>query len=132
MQVAGNGQRISVEKLRKAIAASVPLHHVLLGAVHAFMLQAMQTGLANGRCKIEERLARWLLMADDRVDGQQLELTHEVLATLLGVRRSGVTVALQELESKGLIAHRRSVITVIDRDGLEQSSNGAYHAPIDW
>lgn len=129
MQIAGNGQRMSAEQLRKAIAASVPLHHVLLRYVHSFMTQTTQTALANGRSKIEERLARWLLMAHDRVDGDQILLTHEFLAVMLGVRRSGVTVALQELERKGMIAHRRSVITIIDRKGLEHSSNGTYSAP---
>lgn len=126
MQLAGHGQRISAEQLRKAIAASVPLHHVLLAFVHCFMTQTAQTALANGRSKIEERLARWLLLAHDRVDGDELPLTHEFLAIMLGVRRSGVTVALQELERKGLVAYRRSVITIVDRDGLEHSSNGTY------
>ena len=111
---------------------SVPLHHVLLAYVHSFMMQTTQTALANGRSKIEERLARWLLMANDRVDGNELPLTHEFLAVMLGVRRSGVTVALQELERKGLIAHRRSVITIVDREGLEHSSNGTYSPPNDW
>ena len=72
MQMAGHGQRISAEHLRKAIAASVPLHHVLLAFVHSFMTQTTQTVLANGRSKIEDRLARWLLMAQDRVDGNEL------------------------------------------------------------
>jgi Mn-dependent DtxR family transcriptional regulator len=63
------------------------------------------------------------------VDGDQLVLTHEFLALMLGVRRSGVTTALQELERKGLIAHRRSVITMLDREGLEESSNGSYTRP---
>lgn len=126
MQMAGKGQRLSAQQLRKAIAASVPLHHVLLAYVHTFMTQTAQTALANGRSKIEERLARWLLLASDRVDGDQLALTHEFLAVMLGVRRSGVTIALQELERKGLIAHRRSVITIVDRDGLLHGSNGTY------
>ena len=102
------------------------MHKVLLDYVHSFMTQTTQTALANGRSKIEERLARWLLLADDRVDGDELPLTHEFLAIMLGVRRSGVTVALQELERRGLIAHRRSVITIIDRGGLEHGSNGTY------
>jgi CRP-like cAMP-binding protein len=131
MQLAGSGQRISAAQLRKAIAASVPLHHVLLAFVHSFMTQTTQTVLANGRSKIEDRLARWLLMAQDRVDGNELPLTHEFLAVMLGVRRSGVTIALQELERKGLIAHRRSVITVVDREGLEHSANGTYSRPND-
>ena len=98
MQIGGGGQRISAGKLREAIDASTTLHQVFLRFAHAFMIQATQTALANGRSKIEERLARWLLMANDRVDGDALILTHEFLATMLGVGRSGVTVALQQLE----------------------------------
>lgn len=132
MQVAGGGLRVSADRLRDAITASVTLHHVLLRYIHSFMSQTAQTALANGRGKIEERLARWLLMAHDRVDGDQLPLTHEFLAIMLGVRRSGVTVALQELERKGLISYQRSMVTIIDRDGLEHNSNGAYCPPEDW
>jgi len=69
MQIAGNGLRLSARELRKAIRASTALHHVLLGYVHSFMTQTTRTALANGRSKIEERLARWLLLAHDRVDG---------------------------------------------------------------
>jgi CRP-like cAMP-binding protein len=129
MQIAGRGQRLAAPKLRKAIAASLSLHQALLTAAHLFLVQMMQTALANGRGKIEERLARWLLMAHDRIDGDEIVLTHEFLAIMLGVRRSGVTTALQELERKGLIAHRRSVVTVLDREGLEEGSNGCYIAP---
>jgi CRP-like cAMP-binding protein len=67
------------------------------------MTQTAQTALANGRSKIEERLARWLLLAHDRVDGDELPLTHEFLAVMLGVQRPGVTTALQELERKDLL-----------------------------
>ena len=126
MQIGGAGQCISAAKLRAAIDASTSLHQVLLRFAHAFMIQATQTALANGRSKIEERLARWLLMANDRVDSDELKLTHEFLATMLGVRRSGVTVALQELERTGLISYRRGKITILDRKAMEISSNGAY------
>jgi CRP-like cAMP-binding protein len=129
IQMAGNGLRLSAGELKRAITASTALHHVLLGYVHSFMAQTTQTALANGQSKIEERLARWLLLAHDRVDGDGLPLTHEFLAVMLGVRRSGVTTALKELERKGLIAHRRSIITIADREGLEQNSNGAYSPP---
>lgn len=131
MQVAGAGLRMSADDLRDAIAASVVLHHVFLRFAYAFMIQATQTALANGCGKIEERLSRWLLMADDRVDGNEVALTHEFLATMLGVRRSGVTVALQQLERAGLISHRRGVITILDREALEQRSNGTYFPPND-
>jgi CRP-like cAMP-binding protein len=131
MQVAGNGQQMPADRLREAVAKSPTLHQVLLRYVHAFIIQATQTALANGRGKIEERLARWLLMVHDRIDGDELTLTHEFLSIMLGVRRSGVTTALHELERKGLIEHRRSFIAIIDREGLEESSNGTYIRPED-
>jgi CRP-like cAMP-binding protein len=126
MQVGGNGQRMRVANLRDAIMQSVDLHHVLLRYIRSFLLQTASTALANGRSKIEERLARWLLMAQDRIDSDQLPLTHEFLSLMLGVRRPGVTIALQALEREGLIAHRRAVITIIDREGLQAHSNGTY------
>jgi CRP-like cAMP-binding protein len=126
MQIGGGGQCISADKLRGAIDASTTLHQVLLRFAHAFMIQATHTALANGRSKIEERAARWLLMADDRIDGDDLPLTHEFLGLMLGTHRPGVTIALQALEKAGLITTRRSHITIIDRKGLEKSSNGTY------
>jgi CRP-like cAMP-binding protein len=96
MQIGGSGQCISAAKLRDAIDASATLHQVLLRFAHGFMIQATHTALANGRSKIEEQLARWLLMANDRIDGGELVLTHELLATMLGVLRAGVSVALQQ------------------------------------
>ncbi len=128
IQSAGNGQRIAAGALRDAIGASVSLHQVMLRYAHTFLVQTSQTALANGRSKIEERLARWLLMAADRVEGE-LALTHEFLAIMLGVRRSGVTTALQELERSALIAHRRGFVTILDREGLEEQSNGTYTPP---
>lgn len=126
MQMAGSGQRMPADNLREAIASSVTLHQVLLLFAHSFMNQTTQTALANGRSKIEERLARWLLMADDRVDGSELALTQEFLATMLGTARPGVTIALQELERTGLVIHKRGSITIIDREGLVEHSNGTY------
>ena len=92
----------------------------------AFQTQVTQTALANGRSKIEERLARWLLMADDRIDGDELPLTHEFLSLMLGVQRSGVTLAVQALEADRLIAARRGRISIRDRAKLEKKSNGTY------
>jgi CRP-like cAMP-binding protein len=128
IQSAGTGQRIAVGDLRNAIGTSVSLHQVMLRYAHTFLVQTSQTALANGRSKIEERLARWLLMAADRVEGE-LALTHEFLSIMLGVRRSGVTTALQELERSALIAHRRGFVTILDREGLEEQSNGTYTRP---
>jgi CRP-like cAMP-binding protein len=126
MQIGGSGHRVSAGDLRVAIASSTTLHHVLLRYAHVFLKQTTQTALANGCSKIEERLARWLLMAADRIDGNELRLTHEFLAIMLGVRRAGVTGALQVLERTGLVAHRRGVITILDREALEKGSNGTY------
>jgi hypothetical protein len=121
-------QRLSVDRLHEATEASVSLHKGLLRAVHGFMTQTTQTALANGRHKIEERLARWLLLADDRLDDHEIPLTHEFLGIMLGTARTGVTIALQELERRGYITHRRGMTVVIDRKGLEKSCNGAYIA----
>ena len=128
IQCAGDGWRISSLQLRKAIKESATLHQVCLAYAHAFLVHTGYTAMANGRSKIEERLARWLLMAHDRIDSDQLPLTHEFLSLMLGVRRPGVTVALNLLERAGLIARSRGAITILDRDGLRDCSNGAYGA----
>jgi CRP-like cAMP-binding protein len=129
IQVAGAGQRISAGKLRWAMDQSVRLHRSLLRCVHAFLIQAAQTALANGRSKNDQRLARWLLMANDRIDGRELPLTHKFLGIMLGVQRPAVTVAVRALEREGLIRAGRKVITIINRKGLERMSNGAYLPP---
>ena len=74
---------------------------------HAFHIQATQTALINGRCTVEERLARWLLMAHDRIDGNELFLTHEFLSIMLGVRRASITETLRMLADGDLIAIKR-------------------------
>src|SRR5437762_13047546 len=124
IQVAGKGLRISAAKLREANDHCTTLHRAMLRYANAFLLQTTTTALANGRSKIEERLARWLLMADDRIDGDELRLTHEFLSLMIGVQRPGVTIALQELERDGFIAHKRGVITILDRKALQKHSNG--------
>ena len=126
VQAAGKAQRIRAAKLREADERSNTLHRAMLRYAHAYLLQTTTTALANGRGKIEERLARWLLMAQDRIDGEGLPLTHEFLSLRLGVRRSGVTTALQALERKGLISRNRANIHILDREGLEKQSNGTY------
>jgi CRP-like cAMP-binding protein len=126
VQAAGAGQRISAAKLRSALDQSVSLHRALLRYAHAFHIQTSHTALANGRSKNSERLARWLLMADDRIDGGELPLTHKLLSIMLGVHRPGVTVAVRALEHAGLIRAGRGVITIVDRKGLERISNGTY------
>jgi CRP-like cAMP-binding protein len=129
MQAAGAGQRMKTTRLRKAVAESASLMQSLLLCVNAFLIQATETATANGRSKNEERLARWLLMADDRVDGGEVPLTHKLLGVMLGVQRSAVTATVQALERKGLIKAGLRVITILDREGLVRFSNGSYVAP---
>ena len=126
MQVGGEGRRISSDRLRVAMQESRSLHGVLLNFAHAFMNQIASTALSNGTASVEERLARWLLMAHDRMDDDNIPLTHEFLALMLGVRRAGVTVALNALERKAVIRLSRGQIFVVDREGLKASANGAY------
>jgi CRP-like cAMP-binding protein len=129
IQVAGKGLRISSANLRRAIERSASLHLPMLRYAHAFLMQTTTTALANGRSTIEERLARWLLMANDRIDGKQVPLTHEFLGLMLGTHRPGVTIALQALERAGLIHTKRRSITILDRKKLEKRANGAYVQP---
>jgi CRP-like cAMP-binding protein len=128
VQLAGAGLRIPAEVLCAAFTSSRTLHAALLRYGLDFANQTTQTALANGRSKIEERLARWLLMAHDRVMGDELPLTHEFLATMLGVRRPGVALTLSLLQNAGLIRTGRGVVSIVDRVGLEEASNGAYGA----
>jgi CRP-like cAMP-binding protein len=93
--------------------------------VHTFLIQTAQTNLAM-RAKLEERLARWLLMVHDRAGGPRLELTHQFMSLMLATRRAGVTVALHELESMALIKSTRGVVSIMDRKGLEELA-GVYY-----
>ena len=103
IQVEGTGLRIAADDLRQAMRQSASLSRVLLNFVNAFLIQTSHTALSNGTATIEERLARWLLMAQDRLGGDEVPLTHEFLSLMLGVRRVGVTGALNQLGRKGLI-----------------------------
>jgi CRP-like cAMP-binding protein len=129
VQSAGSAMRLSTALLREMMAASRSLTATLLRYVNVFMVQGSQTALANGRGRLDERLARWLLMWHDRVLADDLVTTHEFLALLLGVRRQGVTVALHELEGRGLIRSTRSHVRILDRDGLLLVANGFYGIP---
>lgn len=129
VQVAGHAQRIAADRLRVAMEQSSQLRESLLLFVPAFMAQTAQTAVANGRAKIEERLARWLLMAHDRMDGDEVPLTHEFLALMLSVRRAGVTETIQKLERAGLLGAKRGVIIVLDRAGLRAVAKGFYGIP---
>jgi CRP-like cAMP-binding protein len=126
MQVGGSGRWASSGVVTKAMNESATLREALLQACHRFLIETSYTALANGRAKVEERLSRWLLLAHDRLDGNELPLTHEFLSLMLGVRRAGVTEAVHFLERKGLVRPGRGVIEIIDRDGLIALSGGTY------
>jgi len=129
MQIGGSGLRMPADKFCAALHQSESLNVLMLKSAQAFMIQTAHTALANGRAKLEERLARWLLMARDRLDSAAVPLTHEFLAVMLGVRRAGVTVALHSFERRGLIATRRGQLTLVDRNGIEQVAGSFYGIP---
>jgi CRP-like cAMP-binding protein len=121
--------RISAADLREAMRTSESLARCLLRCAHVFLVQCGHTALANALGKIEERLARRLLMELDQADTDELVLTHQFLSEVLGVRRAGVTEALHKLEEQGVISAVPGRISIVDRDGLEQCANGLYGVP---
>lgn len=126
MQVPGAGLKIAADAFVNALRQSQTLRAAMLKYVQALTIQTSQTAVSNGAFTIEERLARWLLMCHDRLEGDVLPLTHEFLALMLAVRRPGVTIAVQTLDGAGLIKADRGRITVVDRAGLEDLADGSY------
>jgi len=126
VQAAGDALRIPAQNLRTAIRHSPSLQAGFLRYVHTLMVQTAQTAYANAGFTIETRLARWILMTDDRLEGDDLPLTHDFLSMMLGVRRPGVTIAVQTLEGDKLIRAKRGGITVLDRVRLEEVADSAY------
>lgn len=129
VQMAGSAQRMSAKQLRVALETSKSLRQRFQRFSHVFMVQIAQTALAASKTRLNIRLARWLLMVHDRQDADELALTHELVAVVLGVRRSGVTDALHELESNGLIRASRGVIRIVNRRGLIALAGGTYGVP---
>jgi CRP-like cAMP-binding protein len=129
MQIGGSGHRIPQEVLCSTLAASESLRALFLKSAQGFMIQTAHTALANGRAKLEQRLARWLLMAHDRLTSDAVPLTHEFLAVMLGVRRAGVTVAIHGFERRGLVTTRRGQLTLVNRHGIEQIAGSFYGTP---
>jgi CRP-like cAMP-binding protein len=129
IQVPGRGQCIPAAELRKATQTSVSLRDSLLKFVQAFDVQTTHTAICNAQSRLDVRLARWLLMAHDRVGDDTLTLTHEFLSLMLGVRRPGVTEALHALGKQGLISYGRGQIAVKDRKGMERMAGEAYGTP---
>ena len=129
IQVEGEALRIEAERLREILLRSDSLRELLLRFGHVFTTQIAQTAVANGRAKLEQRLARWILMAHDRTVADDVAITHEFLAVMLGVRRASVTVALDTFEKKGFIIARRGSITVVDRKAMEKMAGHFYGVP---
>lgn len=129
VQCPGGALRIDVAELRRQMAESPTLSHVLMRFVSFTLAQVGHTALANGRFTLEQRLARWLLMAHDRLDTNDIALTHDFLSIMLGVRRPGVTVALHMLEGAHAIRSRRNSIVILDRARLRATAGPSYGVP---
>ena len=128
IQIPGNGLRLEVEKLRAAMDKSRTLQQLLLRYVQVFMIQTSQTALSNAAALLSQRLARWLLMCEDRLNTKHIPLTHEFLAMMLGVQRSGVSVAANFLQKVGLIRYLHGQVTITNRVGLEKATCECYAA----
>ncbi|WP_087005642.1 Crp/Fnr family transcriptional regulator [Rhizobium sullae] len=129
MQVAGSGIAVPVDLLLQVVDRDKPTRDLLLRYVHSAEVQLAHSALANGRYNIQERLARWLLMSHDRLGRADLPLTHEFLALMLGVRRSGVTNELHILEGIHAIIATRGNVRVLSREKLEEIAGGCYGLP---
>src|SRR3954468_11544448 len=126
IQGAGGALRIDTQALLSAVGASPSLHSLLLRYVQTELVQARQTAFTNATYQLDARLARWLLMCHDRVDGDELTITHEFMSMMLGTQRSSVTLATQVLEGNHLIKAQRGRITITNRPGLEELADGSY------
>ncbi|MBR2513486.1 MAG: Crp/Fnr family transcriptional regulator [Halomonas sp.] len=126
VQGAGSALRISAVRFRKLLEKCPVLNKRMRGYVYVVMNQLAKTAACNHFHEIEARLARWLLMTQDRASSDQLYLTHEFLAMMLGVRRAGVTLAAIALQTRGLIGYQRGEIDVLNRSGLIEASCKCY------
>jgi CRP-like cAMP-binding protein len=120
VQSAGNGYRLSANVAKKEFAAGGHLQHLALRYTQALITQMAQTAVCNRHHALEQQLCRWLLLSLDRLQGNELVMTQELIANMLGVRREGVTEAASKLQADGLIQYRRGHIKVLDRAKLEQ------------
>jgi CRP-like cAMP-binding protein len=128
VQIEGRALRMPTGALLDQFEESRSLRRHLLRFAQALSFQISQSAACNARHVVDERCARWLLAAHDRVGGNELVLTHEFLGIMLGVRRAGVTVAAGALQRAGLIRYRQGQITILDREGLEGASCECYRA----
>jgi CRP-like cAMP-binding protein len=120
VQSAGYAIRLKAQLLKDEFARFGPMMHLLLRYTQALITQMAQTAVCNRHHSVDQQLCRWLLLSLDRLASNELSMTQELIANMLGVRREGVTEAAGKLHEAGLISYRRGRITVVDRRGLER------------
>jgi CRP-like cAMP-binding protein len=120
VQSAGHGYRLKAAVLKKEFESGGELQHLLLRYTQALITQMTQTAVCNRHHAVDQQLCRWLLLSLDRLETNELVMTQELIANMLGVRREGVTAAAGELQDEGLIEYRRGRIKVLDRARLEK------------
>src|SRR4249919_2762931 len=126
VQSAGHAYRLPSKILKREFEESHPLQHLLLRYTQALITQMAQTAVCNRHHAIDQQLCRWLLLSLDRLSGNELVMTQELIANMLGVRREGVTEGALKLQADGLIRYSRGRITVLDRPGLEKRTCECY------
>ena len=126
VQSAGHGFRLKAQVLKKEFGRFGPMLRLLLRYTQALITQMAQTAVCNRHHSVDQQLCRWLLLSLDRLSSNELTMTQELIANMLGVRREGVTEAAGKLQDAGLIHYRRGRITVLDREGLEGRSCECY------
>ena len=126
VQSAGHGYRLKAGILKREFARGGPLQLLALRFTQALITQMAQTAVCNRHHAIDQQLCRWLLLSLDRLKGNELRMTQELIANMLGVRREGVTEAAGKLQADGLIEYRRGNITVLDRARLEERACECY------
>lgn len=126
VQGAGLALRMDVALFRRELRHCVPLQHRLRRYVSVQMRQLAQEVVCTRFHVVEARLARWLLMTQDRANSSELHVTHEFLSYMLGVRRVGITKAATTLQNHGLISYHRGQLTILDQQGLEAASCNCY------
>lgn len=119
VQSAGKAYRLGASDIKKEFDRSGPVLHLLLRYTQALITQMSQTAVCNRHHSLDQQLCRWLLLSLDRLGSNELVMTQELIANMLGVRREGVTEAAVNLQKIGLIKYARGHITVLDRNGLE-------------
>ncbi|MDP3355685.1 MAG: Crp/Fnr family transcriptional regulator [Polaromonas sp.] len=126
VQSAGKGFRLPAQALKEEFNRGGPVLHLLLRYTQALITQMSQTAVCNRHHSLDQQLCRWLLLSLDRLEGNELVLTQELISNMLGVRREGVTEAALQVQAAGLIRYSRGRITVLDRPGLEKRSCECY------